>query len=94
MRPIVYISDKLPFHRRSDHESSDIEYIWIEIKHDKRKPFLFNFVYRPSDSQQIWIDNYKLHLAQDDSINLDFYIFGDMNINFCTNSMTYVYNNQ
>jgi len=25
---------------------------------------------------------------------LDFYIFGEMNINICTNSMTYVYNNK
>jgi len=29
----------LPFHRRSDHESSDSESIWIEIKYDKRNPF-------------------------------------------------------
>jgi len=36
---LVYISDKLPFHRRSDLESSDIESIWIEIKYDKRNPF-------------------------------------------------------
>ena len=35
----VYISDKLPFHRRSDLASSDIESIWIEIKYDKRNPF-------------------------------------------------------
>ena len=65
----VYISDKLPFHRRSDLASSDIESIWIEIKYDKRKPFLLNVVYRPPDSEQIWIDIYKLHIAQADSTN-------------------------
>lgn len=89
----VYISDNVPFHRRSDLENSDIESVWIEIKFDKRKPFLLNFVYRPPDSQQVWIDNYKLQLAEADMTSLDYYVLGDFNINYFPDDIKCNYSN-
>ena len=59
---LVYISNKLPYVRRSDLESNDLETLWIQINFKNSKPFLIGFIYRPPSSKQSWIDDFEKQL--------------------------------
>ena len=65
-------------------ESSEIETIWIQFKDQYNKTVLLNFVYRPPDSKQSWIDYYEEQLILADKSTFDWYIVGDFNIVFNT----------
>lgn len=78
---LVYVADKIPYIRRVDLETGTIESIWMEVNYKYSRPFLLNFVYRPPNSPQSWIDHYEQQLALADSTKLDYYMLGDFNIN-------------
>ena len=52
---LVFIRNTIPYERRFDLESDDIESICIEINLPTCKPFILNFLYRPPDSKLDWI---------------------------------------
>ena len=79
---VVYIANSISYRRRSDLESDDIEAIWIEVIYPNCKPFLINFVYRPPNAQQTWIEFYENQLDKVDVTNLEYHILGDININY------------
>lgn len=45
-----------------------------------RNSFLVNFVYRPPNSNQTWIDLYEEQLDIVDCLNVDYYLLGDFNV--------------
>ena len=44
---LVYINDDLPYLRRNDLETNDLEILWLEIRPLKSKAFLMGYIYRP-----------------------------------------------
>jgi len=76
---IVYIKDSISFVRRHDLESDDIESIWLQINIVKYKPYLINFVYRPPNSPQSWIDSFELQINKADMEDCNMYSTGDFN---------------
>ena len=62
------------YERLSNLESDDIESIWLKVKPMHSKSFLLGYVYRPSDSKQMWIDTFEQQLNMADTHNLDIYI--------------------
>lgn len=79
---VIYIAEKIPYKRRTDLEINNIESIWIEITYPNTKSFLINYVYRPPNSKQSWIDEYEIQLDLVDINKNEFYILGDFNINY------------
>ncbi len=79
---LVYISKDVPYIRRHDIEQSEIESIWLEINYPNRKSILINFVYRPPNSKQNWIDTYEKQIDLSDLLNYETYILGDLNIDY------------
>ena len=58
------------------------------------KPFLLNFIYRPPNSKQNWIDLYDTQLNIADCLNTEFFIFGDFNINCIMNDGLISFSNE
>ena len=56
---IVYINENILYNCRHDIENNNVESIWLEILCENCKPYLINFVYRPPNSIQDWIDLYE-----------------------------------
>lgn len=79
---VVYIAEKVPYQRRIDVESDDIESVWIEILFPHTKSFLINFTYRPPSANQSWIEKYESQLENVDNMKLEYHILGDLNINY------------
>ena len=91
---IVYLADNVSYKRRHDIEVNEIESIWLEISPAKCKPFLLNFIYRPPNSKQNWIDLYDTQLNIADCLNTEFFIFGDFNINCIMNDGLISFSNE
>ena len=79
---LIYIASKVPYIRRLDLEHNDIESICIQITYPNVKPFLLNFVYRPPDAKQSWINIFETVLDKIDLLNCEMHTLGDININF------------
>ena len=79
---IVYIAEKIPYKRRKDMEAAEMESVWIEICYPNSKPFLVNYVYRPPNAVQSWIDKYEQQLDLAELKKTELYIMGDINVNF------------
>ncbi|XP_052778434.1 uncharacterized protein LOC128215865 [Mya arenaria] len=60
---LVYVNNNIQYRRRLDLEVNDIESIWLEINGLYCKSLLINFIYRPPNSQQKWIDLYDKQLG-------------------------------
>ena len=78
---LIYIKNNLSYTRCLDMES-EIESIWLKLNLNFRKPVLLNYVYRPPNSPQSWIDDYEKQLTLAESSNYDWYALGDYNIIF------------
>ena len=82
----AYISQRIPYARRTDLEMSDIECIWLEILLPKAKSFLIGIIYRPPDSSKHLSKNFEQKL--DDILsnvsaeNKESIITGDINCNY------------
>ncbi|WAR21541.1 hypothetical protein MAR_015515 [Mya arenaria] len=79
---IVYISNKLSYVRRYDLESDTLESVWVQITLPRSKSFLVNFVYRPPDSSQNWIDLFETQNNKLGSKDSEVYAQGNFNINY------------
>ena len=79
---LVFIRNTIPYKRRFDLETDDIESIRIEINLPTCKPFILNFLYRPPDSKQDWIYTFESQLVRIDKLNIEAHFLGDFNINF------------
>ena len=90
---IIYIAEKVPYKRRRDLETNDIESVWIEFVYPNTKAFLINCLYRPPSALQSWIDKYELQLDIVDTKKGEYYILGDLNINFNAEKTRNKYNN-
>jgi hypothetical protein len=90
---ITYINEGIVYKRRYDLEINDIESIWIQIFCKNRKSFLINFVYRPPNSNQAWIDLYEAQLEIADCSNHVYYLLGDFNINYVNRNSQEIFNN-
>ena len=66
---ITYINENILYKRRYDIEINDIESIWLQLFCKNCKSFLVNFVYRPPNSNQAWIDLYDAQLDIADCSN-------------------------
>ncbi len=86
---LVYVNNNIQYRRRLDLEVTDIESIWLEINGLYCKSFLINFIYRPPNSHQTWIDLYDKQLEIADSSNIGFHLIGDFNINYSPESGKY-----
>ena len=53
--------------------------IWLQINNLKYKPYLINFVYRPPNSPQSWIDSFELQINKADMEDCNLYSTGDFN---------------
>ena len=51
---IVYVKNNYPCWQRKDLESDNLETIWLEVKPNKQKSYLFCYVYRPPSSLVSW----------------------------------------
>ena len=89
----MYISENLRYKRRYDIEVNDVESIWLELFNSNNNSILVNFLYRPPNSNQSWIDLYESQLDRADSTNLDLYILGDFNINYMPGKTVHNFNN-
>ena len=78
---IVFISNQITYTRRLDIESNEIESIWIQVNIQGSKPFLLNFVYRPPDVHQTWIDLYEGQIETANIFKFETHIVGDLNLN-------------
>ena len=76
---IVYVKNGINARRREDLETQNIPCLWIEILHDKSKPFLVGNMYRPPDSRVEFNDRFEEFI--DCLINEDkeFILLGDFN---------------
>lgn len=90
---IVYISDTISYRRRLDIELNEVESIWIQVSVKGSKPFLVNFIYRPPNSSQNWIDLYESELNLADSICSEIHILGDVNIKYFPNAGPDIFDN-
>jgi len=45
-----------------------------------------NFIYRPPNSAQNWVDTFELQMEAIDIFNMETHVIGDININFLPNS--------
>eukprot|EP00112_Aurelia_sp_Birch-Aquarium-sp1_P026369 Seg932.4 transcript_id=Seg932.4/GoldUCD/mRNA.D3Y31 product="hypothetical protein" protein_id=Seg932.4/GoldUCD/D3Y31 len=85
-----YVSDNIPYHRRHDLESNDLECVWIEIIFPKTKGFLVGVIYKPPDSSKHLTENFeeKLNemLATVMAENKECILLGDMNCNYLERS--------
>ena len=79
---LVYISKTIAFIRRHDLEDNNIESMWLQISLPNNKPFLLNYVYRPPNSKQEWIDLYEKQIDLADQTNFHMFLLGDLNINY------------
>ena len=86
---VIYINDKTIYKRRNDLEINDIESVWLEIMPQFCKSFLLNFIYRPPSSKQSWIDLYNAQVELVDSLCVEYYILGDVNINYDAKTSTF-----
>ena len=86
---LVYIDANLTYKRRNDLETTDIESLWLEVSGKHCKSFLINFIYRPPNSSQTWIDMYDSQLEVVYTSNVEYYILGDVNIKYCSNPESY-----
>ena len=84
----IYISENLSYIRRYDIECTNIESIWIQLNKSNKQQFLINIVYRPPSSTQAWIDLYETQLESVDRLSLEFYVLGDINIQYTSNDHT------
>jgi hypothetical protein len=89
---ILYLDQSIQYRRRFDLEIGHLESIWLEIKHEK-KSFLLNFIYRPPNAKQDWVDKYSLQLDLVDREIIDYFILGDLNIHFSPENYTNKFNN-
>ena len=83
-RLLLYLNENVPYKRRIDLESGQIESVWIEICFSNSKSFLINFSYRPPSSLQSWIDSYEIQINNAVIENDDIYILGDFNMDYNT----------
>jgi len=82
---IVYVNESISYSRRFDLENT-IESIWIQINFTNTKPFLINFIYRPPDSRQDWIDIYENQFRSAVNQLPEIFILEDFNITFTSNN--------
>ena len=68
--------------RRFDIELDELEAICIQVNRQGKAPVLFLFVYRPPESKQCWVDTFEIVLENLDNSLHEFYILGDININY------------
>ena len=90
---IVYMSNKLSYKRCLEYENDDIESVRIQINSTNSKAFLLNFVYRPPNAGQTWIDLYEAQLDRVDLSRSEYYILGDFNINYLSANTDKHFNN-
>jgi len=83
---IVYVKESISLNTRRYDLENTIESIWIQITFTNTKPFLINFVYRPPDSRQDWIDIYENQFRSAVNQFPEIFIFGDFNILFTSNN--------
>ena len=81
---IAYISDKIPYVRRTDLENDTLECIWLQINFANTKPFLIGYIYRPPNSHHTWINTFDSLLKEIDALKLETLFLGDFNFNFIT----------
>lgn len=74
-------------------EISEIESFWLQIFISTSNSFLISFVYRPPNSTQSWIDSFDEQIEMADSSFLDYYILGDLNINYIPEQGSESFNN-
>ena len=90
---ITYINENILYKRRYDIEINDIESIWLQIFCKNCKSFLVNFVYRPPNSNQAWIDLYDAQLDIADCSNQVYFLLGDFNIKYVYGNNQDIFNN-
>ena len=90
---LVYISKNVPYLRRLDIESKEIESLWIQVNLPRTKPFLVIFVYRPPNVKQEWIKLFESQFDKLDCTIQELYILGDMNIDYSPTKSVNKYNN-
>lgn len=82
---VVYLKQNIPYVRKYEFETPDIEMIVIEVCYDKTAPFVIAFVYRPPNSARCWVDQIELQLSCLFDQYREVYLIGDFNIAYDTN---------
>lgn len=76
---LIYVADYIPYIRRIDLESQEIECLWIEINLPHTEPILVCTVYRPK-SDIAWITHFESMIENCQSENKEMIIMGDFNL--------------
>jgi hypothetical protein len=83
---VLYIANHLHYTRRFDLETDDVECLWVEVRIKSIKPILVCSVYRPPWATVSWSESFERQIETASLCNLEMYILGDFNINYCTDT--------
>ena len=79
-----YVKQCINFIVREDLKITDIENICIEIRNPRSKPFIVATWYRPPNSLVEIFSPFETLLGKLDSLDIEYYILGDLNCNMDT----------
>ena len=79
----IYIRSNLNFQMRDDLNSKILENLTVEIKKPRSKSILVSTWCRPPDSPVSHFSEIEQVIGSMDAENLDYYLLGDLNIDFC-----------
>ena len=82
----IYRRDPTDFINRKDLQNENLEFLCVEIRRPKTKPFLVSTWYRPPNSPINLFVDFKAILEKIESLNIESYILGDFNCNVATAS--------
>ena len=76
------MSNDIHFTGRQNLESEALENVWIELKYNRRSPFLVGAFYRPPSANSDFFDTFDMVLATASTENKECVLLGDFNCNF------------
>jgi len=85
---LIYFSNHLNIKRRADFETSEVEYIWIEINIKHNKPIFVCLIYRPPSAAVQCRALFALQLDKVANLENEKFILGDFNINLLARNST------
>ena len=78
---IIYTKSNLPCSCRYDLEINHIEMLWLEVRHNKQKPFLICYCYRPPSATSEWTEKSEQSIDIATSEDKEIILLGDFNFN-------------
>ena len=82
----IYIRDPIDFINRKDLQNENLEFLCVEIRKPKTKPFLVSTWYRPPNSSINLFVDFEAILEKIEALNIESHILGDFNCNVATAS--------